>query len=438
MNRRDFLKYLSISSLGTVSYLSAGPFSPLLRSAQAALPGKTLIVVFQRGGCDGLNVCVPYGDPDYASLRPTIGIAPPDLAEPTSAIDLDGFFGLHPGLYSFKPLYDAGHLAIFPATHYPYASQSHFDSQDFIEGAAQTDAVNQTVIKSPDGWLNRYMQVNPQTVPLRAINYDKNLTYSFRGDITVSSIDRMTRFGLQSVLDAGEEQALIDRLTAVYGQDPDLSKLNRLKTHSFGQKLLEDLAEIKRLGIDIADYVPDAGVIYPNDDYGWHFKQIAQLIKHPEVSLELATVNSWHGWDTHQQQGGGDSATSAHYAKLSRFSQSIAAFFQDLGPQHQQDVVILTCTEFGRTAKENESHGTDHGKASTWFVLGGNVNGGSVYGDWPYLTNTDLDSGRYLQYTVDYRDIIADIMVGHFGLTQTELQSIVPGHTHTSQNLFGV
>jgi uncharacterized protein (DUF1501 family) len=437
MNRRDFLKYLSISSLGTVSYLSAGPFSPLLRSAQAALPGKTLVVVFQRGGCDGLNVCVPYGDPDYAGLRPTIKIAPPDLADPASAIELDGFFGLHPGLHAFKPIYDSGNLAIFPTTHYPYASRSHFDSQDFIEGAAQTDDINQTVIKYPDGWLNRYMQVNPQNIPLRAINYDKNLAYSFRGDVTVSSIDRMSRFGMQSVLDATEEQALIDRLTVVYSQAPDISKPNRLKTHSFGQKLLEDLAEIKRLGIDIADYVPANGVTYPDDDYGWHFKQIAQLIKHPGVSLELATVNSYHGWDTHFNQGGGDPATSAHYSRLEAFSQTIAAFFEDLGPAHQQDVVILTCTEFGRTAKENDSHGTDHGKASTWFVVGGNVNGG-IYGDWPYLSSTDLDSGRYLQYTVDYRDIISDIMLGHFGLTQTELQPIVPGHTHTPLNLIGV
>ncbi len=416
MNRRGFLRSALSVGVATGLFLIDKPFRPHVRLAQAGT-GKTLISIFQRGGCDGLNVLVPYGEDEYYNLRPSIGIAPPSPGNPESALDLDGFFGLHPSLDSFIPLYNSGVLAILPTVQYPNSSHSHFSGEVFIESGAPVNNI--------DGWLNRHLTNHPHTDQLRAISFGSDVSQALRGDVFVSSFNDINRFNLGV---GGEAEAsLVARLLGVYNQDPvDPSQYRQLVQNS-GRTIFNDMDVLRN--IDFLNYLPENGAAYPNDRYGRQLMQIAQLIK-SGVGLETATVNIG-GWDTHNVQGGGN-PDGRQARQLRSFSEGIAALYTDLGTR-MSDVVILTMTEFGRTAKQNGSDGTDHGDASCWFALGGGVQGG-IYGAWPGLLEAQLARGRYLQFTVDYRDVMGDILTQHLGNSQ--LDTLLPGHVYNPVGLF--
>lgn len=374
------------------------------------------MVVFQRGGCDGLNTVVPYGDDTYYNLRPSIAIAPPNAGNPEAAIPLQDdthadFFGLHPALAAFDPIYKAGDLAVLPTVHYPDASRSHFDSQAFIESA--------DTAKSLDGWLNRHLSTSSTTADLRAVGFGGTLPHALKGPEIVSSFNNLTHFNLG--LPSAESDALLQRLTPIYGQTPNLNVPYQESLHHFGRVLVHDLDVISQ--VTSTPYVPANGAVYPSSTFGKQLQQTAQLIK-SGVGLEIATL-SMGGWDTHGNQGGGN-AHGSQARRLADFANSIAAFYNDLGGQ-MQDVMVLTMTEFGRTAKENGSKGTDHGNASTWFVMGRSVSGG-IYGEWPGLHEEQLYRGRYLSHTVDYRDILGEILTGHLG--NEALDFLLPMHDY--------
>jgi uncharacterized protein (DUF1501 family) len=210
MRRRDFLRLLASASATTAGFAVAGPLRPRLAFAQTS-PGKTLIVVFQRGGCDGLNTVVPYGDANYYALRPQLAVAPPNAGNPAAALALTGFgapsglFGLHPSLAPLLPIWQAGQLAVLPATHYPNASQSHFDGQDIIESAATPRVL--------DGWLNRHLVSVPRPAALRAAGFGTELPYALRGQLVVSSFDDLANFRL--ALPPAQEDALLADLSRV-------------------------------------------------------------------------------------------------------------------------------------------------------------------------------------------------------------------------------
>ncbi len=415
MNRRGFLKTLMGTSCAACAFALDHPLRPRVRLAEAAT-GKTLVVVFQRGGCDGLNAVVPYGEDAYYNLRPTIAIAPPSVGDAEAAIALDDdthpdFFGLHPALAAFDPIYKAGDLAVLPAVHYPEASRSHFDSQAFIE-SADTE-------KLLDGWLNRHLSTSSITADLRAVGFGGTLPHALKGPEIVSAFNNLTHFKLG--LPEAESNALLQRLTPIYGQTPDLNIPYQEPLHQFGRVLVHDLDVISR--VTATPYVPANGAAYPSSSFGTQLQQTAQLIK-SGVGLEIAAL-SMGGWDTHGKQGGG-SADGVQARRFADFANSIAAFYHDLGSQ-MNDVVVLTMTEFGRTAKENASRGTDHGNASTWFVLGHAVSGG-IYGAWPGLHEEQLYRGRYLQHTVDYRDVLGEILARHLG--NTGLDFLLPAHDY--------
>ena len=422
MKRRTFLRGMLGSGLTVIG--SSVFRTPLISTASASV-NPTLVVIFQRGGCDGLNAVVPFADPDYHSLRPTIGIAEPDPADPESALDLDGFFGLHPGLMPFKAIYDTGDMAILPTVQYPNSSHSHFSGQKYIE-SGEPD----TPVDASDGWLNRHLRStlfnNQLLSPLQAVHFGSRLSHALSGEIPVQSFSFIDSFNLG--LNSNEQATLINSVQPVYRDIPSPASDYRQLVHRFGQILFDNLATISN--IDTGSYVPANGAMYPNGSYGRRLRETAQLIKE-NVGLELVTIDIG-GWDTHSNQGGG--ASDGRQARRFReFSSGIAALYTDLGAM-MDNVVILTMTEFGRTAKENGSNGTDHGDASSWFVIGPNINGG-IYGQWPGLSSQDLDRGRYLRYTVDYRNIMGDILTGHFKHPGSDLDTLLPGHQFTSLNL---
>jgi uncharacterized protein (DUF1501 family) len=405
MNRRKFLRTLLGAGAATAAFMLDNPFRPMIRLAHAA-EGKTLVVVFQRGGCDGLNTVVPYGDADYYNLRPTIAIAPPDPADDESALYLDDFFGLHPGLIDFLDIWDVGDMAILPTVQYPNASRSHFDSQLFIESAASmADRSNKGIL---DGWLNRHLATFFQTGQLRAVSFGSSVAQALRGPVSVSSFGDLARFDLG--LGDELETALLNRLGPVYGQPLNPDAAYRQLLQESGGTVINNLAVAK--SINTANYVPENGADYPSSSYGSQLKQIAQLIKTPAVGLEMATV-SIGGWDTHSNQGGGELG-GRQARRFLDFAGGIRALYTDLGSR-MSDVIILSMTEFGRTAKENGSFGTDHGNGACWFVIGETVQGG-IYGSWPGLNpepNSEkigLYRGRYLTHTVDYRDVLGEIL----------------------------
>jgi len=379
--RRYFLKSSGIA----LASLAAAP-SFLVRTALAQTgPGggndhPIIIAVFQRGAADGMSVVAPFGDEHYYSARPQIAIPEPKSGAAERAIDLDGFFGLHPALDSLKPIYDEGHLAIVHAVGSPSNTRSHFDAQHYMEsGAPGSKSLS-------DGWLNRYMQTNPAggTTPFRSVAISSNLPRSLTGSAPSTAMTRLEDFGLRG--------------------GPAPTELEE----AFADLYKETFEAVKMLrNANPQQYVPAKGIQYPNSAYGRALLEVAQLIK-ANVGLEVAFTDI-AGWDTHANQG---SSRGQLANRLKDFGDGLAALYRDLGDRMRQ-VVILTMTEFGRAIRQNGSGGTDHGHASCLFVAGGAVKGGKVYGRWPGLAPEQLFEGRDLALTTDFRDVFAEILVKH-------------------------
>ncbi len=429
MNRRKFIKGM----LGT-SLVTAGNCMfrvPLLSSAQASPAGSpTVVVIFQRGGCDGLSTVVPYGDNNYYNLRPNIAIPAPGSGAQYSALDLDGFFGLHPSMSSLLPFYDAQKMAILPAVHYPMASQSHFESQRYIESGISLDNLGGADIDNLDGWLNRHLQIGGNSpLPLQAVGFGDTLTQALRGNIPVQSFSMIDAFNLG--LTGSDEQSLIDGILPVYEELQSSHSPARKLVKQFGGTLFGNLDLVG--AIDTASYTPSNNAVYPSGLFGRRLKETAQLIKKPEFGLQVVAVDM-EGYDTHSEQGGGE-PEGVLSGRLKEFSDGIAALMTDLGNK-MDDVIILSMTEFGRTLAENGSLGTDHGNAASWFAFGNKIQGG-IYPEnqWPGLAEEDLFRGRYLASNIDYRDILGDILVNHLGHVESELSSLLPGHSYQGLNL---
>lgn len=392
-SRRRFLKSTGLG------FLALGlPPSFLVRAAQAqqAGNGKVLVVVFQRGAMDGLNAVIPFKDPIYYTLRPSIAIAEPAAGE-ERAIDLDGFYGLHPALAPLKSIYDKGQLAIVHAAGSPDNTRSHFDAQDYMEMG--TPGIKST----PDGWLNRYL------------NEQKKGESAFRGVALTARLPRMLAGGAPAVsLSSIDEfrlrnEAMSATLQKLYTRTSDT--LFRLG----GQNLFAAIAELRR----VESKIPPSAERYPTGRFGASLAQIARLIK-ADVGLEIAFTEI-QGWDTHVNQGGvkGQMAN-----RLKDLAESLATFHRDLGDR-VEDVVLITLSEFGRTARENGNRGTDHGHANVMFALGGPVRGGKVYGRWPGLAPEVLYEGRDLDLTTDFRTVCGEVISRHLG--QKDLSKIFPG-----------
>lgn len=416
MKRREFLKNVIMSSAAVTCMTSLAPLAFRINPAHAAT-GKTVIKIFQRGGCDGLNVVVPHGEDAYYRLRPTIAIARPSATDPFSALDLDGFFGFHPSMTGMRNLFEDGLMAVLPATHYPDASRSHFDSQFYVESAVKESTSN--------GWMNRHMTSFPQAGLIRAVSADKQLAQALRGEANATALRSFN--DIQIDLSGEEEQQLMSRLGEVF-QQPTSGIRNHQRIHQAGSQMVNEIGALTQMRD--TEYVPANGVIYPNTGLGQRLKMLAQMIK-SGIGLEMATVNIG-GWDTHNEQGGGES-DGRQARRLTELSDAVFAFYQDLGNQMNSDVTTIIGTEFGRTSKENGNAGTDHGEAAAWFVIGGSVRGG-IYGNWPGLADDQLHRGRYLASSINHRDIYGDV-IKDFCLNNN-VTDVLKSHNYSPIGLF--
>jgi uncharacterized protein (DUF1501 family) len=410
MDRRVFMKSgaMAMVTMGlNPSFLRRTAFATQLPHAQK---GKILICIFQRGAADALNVVVPHGDPSYYALRPNIAIARPSIAAGAAgAIELDGQFGLHPALRALKPLYDRGMLAPIVAVGSPSNTRSHFDAQDYMESGTP-DRKSTT-----DGWLNRYLAVSGTCeagaacapVPFKAVALTAQMPRSLEGPSPVVAMNSLDEFTVRA---SGSQS---ERIEALY-------RTGRADViHATGSDTFEAVKMLR--AANPQQYSAANGAQYPAGDFGRRLGQIAQLIK-ANVGLEIAFADIG-GWDTHVNQG---AATGQLANRLREFGDGIGALVADLGDR-MSDVVILTMTEFGRTARQNGNGGTDHGHAGSMFVIGGDVVGRDVHGRWPGLAPEQLNEGRDLALTTDFRSVFGEVVSSHLGGTQ--LERIFPGYT---------
>ncbi len=416
MNRRYFLKSGSIALASIGMSLSAPAFLERLVLGNNITGGKrkTLIAIFQRGAVDGLNMVVPFGESAYYSSRPSIAIPKPSSGNAEGAIDLDGFFGLHPQMSSLKPLWDSRRLAIIHASGSPDNTRSHFDAQDYMESA--TPGVKST----RDGWLNRYLQTknDPDETAFRAVSMTRTMPRVLQGHATAVAMANLSEFAIRAGKSSAELQGGFE---AIYARQ------NNDALAGMGRETFEAVNYLK--AANPAQYKPENGAQYPRNPFGNSLLQIAQLIK-AGVGLEVAFTDLG-GWDTHVNQG---SSRGQLANLLQQFSSGIAALYQDLGSR-MDDVVVLTMSEFGRTVKENGNRGTDHGHANSMFVLGNSVRGGKVYGRWPGLKNDQLYEGRDLALTTDFRDVFGEIATRHLESPSAHL--LFPGFTLKPSNFKG-
>ena len=415
MNRRFFLKSgsIALASFGVMTTAPSFLKRALAESLEKNGKRKTLIAIFQRGAVDGLNVVVPFGESAYYDMRPNIAIPKPNGGA-EAAINLDGYFGLHPAIAAFKPLWDSKRLAIVHASGSPDSTRSHFDAQDYMESG--TPGVKST----RDGWLNRYLQAKTdQSKSLfRAVSMTQQMPRAMQGKAPTLAISNLADFRIRAGQTSDSVQGGFESL---YDEAVDD------ELHGTGKETFEAINYLKQ--VNPAQYKAENGAAYPTTPFGNALRQTAQLIK-AGVGLEVAFADIG-GWDTHVNEGNQQGQLGN---LLRQFSQAIAALYTDLG-QRMDDVVILTMSEFGRTARENGNRGTDHGHANAMFVVGNSVRGGKVYGQWPGLKSDQLYEGRDLALTTDFRDVFGEIAHKHLGASN--LKAVFPGYEASSSKFRG-
>ncbi|MEP6493888.1 MAG: DUF1501 domain-containing protein [bacterium] len=430
MNRRVFMKSgaMALATMGlNPTFLRKTVFAQdLLKGAALSGNGrgKVLLVLFQRGAADALNVVVPHGEAAYYKMRPSIAVPRPVSGSAATAIDLDGFFGLHPSLSPFKRLWDDGILAPVHAVGSPSNTRSHFDAQDYMESGTPDNKGTR------DGWLNRYLAVKgtcdeckltdaqgaSKASPFVAVAMTPQTPRILEGGAPSVAMNSLDEFTIRT----NGSQA--DRIEALYRTG------NADVVHAAGGEMFEAMKILK--SANPQQYTPGNGADYPRTPFGQHLRQIAQLIK-ADVGLEIAFADVG-GWDTHVNQGG---ATGQLANRLADFSASISSLVQDLG-NRMADVTILTMSEFGRTARQNGNGGTDHGHATSMFVIGGDVKGKKVHGKWPGLEPEQLNEGRDLKLTTDFRSVFSEVAFKHLGAAK--MDAVFPGFDGSQSKWLGL
>jgi uncharacterized protein (DUF1501 family) len=420
MDRRYFLKSggVAIASFG---FMAAAPkflhqFAAAAENTSAPAKKKVLVTIFQRGAVDGLNMVVPYGESEYYNVRRTIAIRKP--GEVGGAVDLDGFFGLHPSMKPLESFWKEKRLAIINSTGSPDNTRSHFDAQDYMESG--TPGIKST----RDGWLNRLMQASDErkASPFRSVAMTQQLPRAMYGKSPSVAMTDLSEFSIRAGMYTQDMQGGFE---AAWHQNAKDS------LGDMGKETFEAVHFLKTA--NPAQYQPENGAVYPNTPLGRSLRQISQLIK-AGVGLEIAFAEAG-GWDTHTNQGIAQNPAQGQLGNLLRdFGAAIAAFGTDLG-KRMDDVVVITMSEFGRTVRENGSRGTDHGHGNAMLVLGNSVKGGKVYGDWKGLKPDQLNEGRDLAVTTDFRDVFAESAYKHMGAK--DLAKIFPNYNATKAGFRG-
>ena len=417
LTRREILSRTALIAAGVTGSKLSALANITLGSERVQHGGDTLVVMFLRGGADGLNIVAPYGDDNYYKLRPNLALAGPNDRKASAGarvVRIDDFFGLHPALASLKPVLDEGRLTAVHAVGSGDQSRSHFEAMEAMErGLAQASGIS-------SGWLARHLAVTasqPES-PIRSVAIGEVMPDSLRGATSATALHTLSDFKLSASYSeptgsggkifhknrkvVTRNEAFEETLTAMYseGKRGGDAKIGGLKLG--GRASLEAMRAIKKL--DPEHYRPAPGTTYPEGEVGAGFKQVACLIK-GEVGLEIACLDMG-GWDTHVAQG---REVGWQALRLAELGKALAAFAHDLGPKMGK-VTTIVMTEFGRRAYENTGLGTDHGRASCMLLMGGNVVAGKVHAKWPGLAPGKLDPVGDLRVTTDYRDVLAEIL----------------------------
>jgi uncharacterized protein (DUF1501 family) len=386
--------------------------------AEAAARGKTflpykrkrvLVCIFQRGAMDGLMAVTPFSDTYLQTARPTLSLPAVASGRGGALIDLDGRWGLHPNLKAFEPFYREGRLAVVHGIGSPNNTRSHFDAQDYMESGTPFNK------GTSSGWLNRAVGLlgHDAVTPFTAVSLTSALPRSFYGDHPSVAISNLQDFAIQLRGNPAAANVAARSFEELYDQT------SAGLLHDAGKESFEAMKMLQQA--DLRNYRPAGGAVYPNSPLGNSLRQIAQLIK-MDVGLEVAFTES-NGWDTHFNQGTDNGIFARNVADLSN---SIAAFWRDLDA-NQDDVTVMTMTEFGRTVHQNGTGGTDHGRGSCNFILGNNVAGGKVHGNVPELAVENLEDGRDLPVTTDFRSVFSAVADAH--LTISDDKALFPEWT---------
>lgn len=399
--RRRFIQAGATSALGcaalanqlTTSRYSFSPFGARPAAAQTGL--KTLVCLTFRGGIDGLRVCGPVDDPLLMDKRPELALRGGE------ALPLGGGFGLNPRMQPLKQLYDAGTLAIVHGC----GNTDHHDRSHF-SATARNESANGV------GYLDGFMQTQAERTALSSVAVDGKLPGLFNGPVGELALGG----GIEDFrLRGPDEDVLAQVISTMYEGQGDLASQQVASTMS-ALETAQMLAD--------AGYQPANGAAYPGGGLGRSLRETAQLIK-ADVGVEAVFAEA-NGWDTHTNEA------PQLNGLLGQLASSLAAFAQDLGSL-MSDVAVLTMSEFGRTVRENGNRGTDHGHGTAMMVIGGEVAGGRVYGDWPGLGEETLYQGRDLAVTTDFRDLFAEVLRGHLG--SRNLDGVFPGYRPNAKSL---
>ena len=402
MMRRDFLQ--------TLAFGAGGIFLPGMQAWAASNPDREasqrkLIVVMLRGAVDGLSVVAPYGDPEYARLRPIIAVARP--GQENGLIDLDGYFGMHPALRPLQEYWQQQRLAFVHASGSPDATRSHFDAQDYLESG--TPGRKSTA----DGWMNRLLANLPgAAVPTRAISVGPMMPRILSGHMSAINIASGAAAGRATLLDKPQVGSAFDRLyQSTAGTQPDKYASVYQQAQSAHKEMMASMQTESQMA-DNGAPLPNG---FPNDA-----ARLASLFRNdPRVQCAFIALG---GWDTHANQGAGTGQLADRLAPL---AQGLATLAQRLGPMFQ-DTTIVVMSEFGRTVRQNGNAGTDHGHGNVMWLLGGPVAGGKVHGDWQGLDDGHLYEGRDVPVTTDFRHVLAPIVERHLRLSEQQLGLIFP------------
>ena len=354
---------------------------------------RILVVLQLSGGNDGINTLVPFGDPAYATLRPTLGLPTNEVLKLTDQV------GLHPNLKHFKGLYDQGRLAVVQGVGYPNPNRSHFRSMD-IWHSARPESFERS------GWLGRYVSACQcaQDNALPAISVGDQLNTMFWTDTTL--VPAVASIGAFSFLTdtkyKNDRTFQLQTLQNIYNQAGSWSQYESL----IRRGTLNALAGSDELQKVAATY--QTAVKYPaNNGLANQLKTVAQVIA-GNLGTRLFSV-SQGGFDTHANE------KATHDRLMTQMDDAVDAFLQDLANMNKQDdVVIMTFSEFGRRARQNGSAGTDHGTAEPMFIIGNKVHGG-VYGGYPSLS--DLDNNGDLKFNADFRSVYAGVLQDQVGVS---------------------
>lgn len=414
LSRRGFL-----GAAGASMYAVTGfpDWLPKVVLAETYASSRDVIVsVFLRGGADGLSLVVPFGDANYYTARPTIAVPRPDSANANRATALDDYFGLPPAMTPLVPAYRAGHLLVVHAAGSMNNSRSHFDAQRYMEVGKPADPNVVT------GWLGRHLASVPpirSDAPLRALGFANGLQKSLVGAPKTLPIPDPANFNLGGSATTRDARAAF--LRGDYADEPDVVRAAALDA-------VNTVALLQLVNVN--GYRPANGATYPNTGFGRAMRSTAALIK-ADVGIEAAQLDIG-GWDTHTQQA---PLTGSMFRQMTELAQSLGAFYADvMASGTTTNVTVVVVSEFGRNVRENGGQGTDHGRATAMFAMGRGIAGGRVLTSaWPGLAREQLESGQDLKVTIDYRDVLAEIVQKRLGNTQ--LNYVFPDFVPTVRNV---